>query len=269
MYNDSNPYQSPQATVTQISSNARSLTRSGFKSGTVVGIVALVAIWCLVVLHWIDASFWGIGIEGMSVTSLIRFMLILRILGLLAFMVAAIAFIRWLYRVHGNLWSLGNRYVTWSTSWASWGWIVPIGNLFIPWQVAEEAWYGSDPNLIGDGTNMPRKCNPWLVRCWWLSYLFMNAAALILPNIHGESVRMLKVMFGLPLESMAALLATWMIVKMNENQRRRLVLVEEKRAAEKAREAAAPHEGFPLGNPADFVGPTSAPNPMNMPWLDP
>jgi hypothetical protein len=64
--------------------------------------------------------------------------------------------------------------------WTLWGWIVPFGNLWIPFQIMRDIWRaGAAPE---NRTNSTR-----LVALWWASYLLVKPVSLAFPD--GRSHR--------------------------------------------------------------------------------
>ncbi|HEU0302076.1 MAG TPA: DUF4328 domain-containing protein, partial [Longimicrobium sp.] len=67
------------------------------------------------------------------------------ILGIVAMIVTAVLFIRWLLQARRNALAMGAEGMEYSDGWAIWGWFIPIIALFRPYQVVREAWRASDP----------------------------------------------------------------------------------------------------------------------------
>ena len=72
---------------------------------------------------------------------------VMRIMQLATFAVAAVAFLIWLYRAYKNLKPLGAE-PRYSPAWAVGAFIVPLVNLFLPFQIVQEMWRASDPDTI-------------------------------------------------------------------------------------------------------------------------
>jgi magnesium-transporting ATPase (P-type) len=72
---------------------------------------------------------------------------VMRIVQLAAFIASAVAFLIWLHRAYKNLKPLGvePRY---SPAWVVGAFIIPIVNLFLPFQIVQEMWRASDPETI-------------------------------------------------------------------------------------------------------------------------
>jgi heme/copper-type cytochrome/quinol oxidase subunit 2 len=64
---------------------------------------------------------------------------------IVALVVTAVLFIRWLLQARRNVLALGARGLVHSRDWAVWGWFIPIIGLFRPYQVVNEIWRASDP----------------------------------------------------------------------------------------------------------------------------
>jgi hypothetical protein len=89
----------------------------------------------------------------------------------LAILIATtIAFIVWTWRSVKNNELLGRVRPRHTAGWSIGGWFVPIGNLWIPVQIMQDLWQGSDPTVSGnrDWRGLPR--SP-LIGCWWGLFL--------------------------------------------------------------------------------------------------
>jgi hypothetical protein len=97
---------------------------------------------------------------------------VIRIVQLAAFTVSAVMFLIWLRRAYQNLKPLGvePRY---SPSWAVAAFVVPIVNLFLPFQILQEVWRASDPETIAVSGAKPvtafieDSSKSLLVVVWW------------------------------------------------------------------------------------------------------
>jgi hypothetical protein len=96
---------------------------------------------------------------------------------LLVWLVTAVAFLVWFYRMHKNLPALGARDLEYGHGWAIGGFFFPILNLVRPMQVMREVWHGSDPEGLARDMNRsgPRFRVGWLtppmVGWWWFFFL--------------------------------------------------------------------------------------------------
>jgi hypothetical protein len=59
--------------------------------------------------------------------------------------------------------------------WAFWGWVVPLGHLWIPFQVMRDIWRAGLAPEYRDRT-------AWLLSLWWASYLLPKAVSLASPD---------------------------------------------------------------------------------------
>jgi hypothetical protein len=95
-----------------------------------------------------------------------------KIFQILSALAAAACFIWWLRRATANLPSLGCEDIRYGTGWAVGGWFVPILSLWRPYQVAAQAWRGSDPDLPTPSSRHWRNAmvSP-IVPFWWTVYV--------------------------------------------------------------------------------------------------
>ncbi|WP_214412143.1 DUF4328 domain-containing protein [Sphaerisporangium fuscum] len=85
-----------------------------------------------------------------------------------AILATGVAFVVWLFRVRANAEALSWRVQRNGRLWLVIGWLVPIGNWFIPKQIVDDVWLASRPA----GAAASRKEHrPVLVYLWWACYL--------------------------------------------------------------------------------------------------
>jgi ABC-type Fe3+ transport system permease subunit len=97
---------------------------------------------------------------------------IVALLTVIAFLVAVVLFIRWFRRAYSNLPALGARDLRLAKWWTIGGWFIPIANLFIPKQIANDVWRASDPNERPDQESSWKGADvPDLFQWWWGFYL--------------------------------------------------------------------------------------------------
>ncbi len=94
------------------------------------------------------------------------------IIYLMSFLLAAISFFVWLYRVSKNLAPLGLQDQRFSSWWAIICWLIPIIMLFRPYQVVKEIWKGSLPGLYPEVpvSSIEVPTSP-LLGPWWATWL--------------------------------------------------------------------------------------------------
>ena len=93
------------------------------------------------------------------------------------YVLSAIVFLFWIYRVSANQRALGAKRVLYSPGWAVGGWFVPFLNLVRPFQVVREIWINSSPasnpgNQVTTG--LMRHYTPPLIGVWWALWLGSN-----------------------------------------------------------------------------------------------
>lgn len=113
----------------------------------------------------------GASVANDAVTSNDQRQQAIGITQLIVYVPTAIAFIAWLFRVYGNLEPLGARKLRYGRGWAIGGWFLPIGNLFIPKQIVNDAWRGSDPERSGSTWEWERTPVPEVLTVWWVMFL--------------------------------------------------------------------------------------------------
>jgi hypothetical protein len=101
------------------------------------------------------------------------------LLQLAVYLITAILFVIWFYRVHANLEPLGARNLKYTSGWAAGCWFVPFLNLVRPVQIAQEIWRNSDPNAIKGEAATGSSA---LIGFWWAGWIISS----VIGNIAGR-----------------------------------------------------------------------------------
>jgi hypothetical protein len=105
-----------------------------------------------------------------------------RLLGMAAIALAAllvattVVFIVWTWRSAKNNEVLGRVQPRHTSGWAIGGWLIPIGNLWIPVQIMQDLWEGSDPEVQGRYRVQGFGRSP-LISWWWGLFLASRVLA--------------------------------------------------------------------------------------------
>ena len=78
-------------------------------------------------------------------------------------LVTGIVFVMWFYRARVNAEASGWRQRR-ARAWAFWGWLAPVANLWVPFQLMADIWRASLPED-------QRGKTAWLPGLWWLCLL--------------------------------------------------------------------------------------------------
>lgn len=91
------------------------------------------------------------------------------------FLASVIAVLVWFKAAYDNLRPLGATNLRYTPGWAIGGWFIPIGNLFIPKQIANDLWRASDPALPPDqGEKWKFAPKTGLLHLWWGAWIVSN-----------------------------------------------------------------------------------------------
>jgi len=94
-----------------------------------------------------------------------------------------VAFLAWLFQARVNLRALGIRRPSYSRDWVVWSFLVPMVNLFRPYQVIREVWQASNPEG-GDAFNWRSLPVSRLLLAWWV--LFVGWGSLELMSLLSD-----------------------------------------------------------------------------------
>ena len=82
------------------------------------------------------------------------------------FGVTFLAFLAWLYRLRANLRALGVRKLDFARHWSVLGFLIPVVNFVVPYQVMAEVWRASDPSVL-DPFEWRSVEPPRILTLWW------------------------------------------------------------------------------------------------------
>jgi hypothetical protein len=93
---------------------------------------------------------------------------------LAVFILTAVLFLFWIYRVYKNLRPLGADRLGYSPGWAVGSFFIPFANLFIPFRIIREIWVNSDPLVREPVETWQRSGPPALLSWWWGFWVAAN-----------------------------------------------------------------------------------------------
>jgi hypothetical protein len=165
-----------------------------FKSARTIATVLVIA-FCLVVL--VDAIAAFIDMERIDLVSRIisgenytleeadasdNAFATVGIVQLIAFIVAAIVFLIWIYRASKNLRALGIQNQKYSPGWAIGWFFIPFANWVLPFLVTKEIWKASDPKAMDAESWRSTSVSP-IVPAWWVLYVVSSIGGNIVARI--------------------------------------------------------------------------------------
>jgi hypothetical protein len=170
----------------------------------------------------------------------------------LCFAATSILFLIWLYQARVNVRALGARRLHFERRWAVLGFVVPLLNVFRPYQVMREVWQASDPR-VEDGFGWKTVPVPPLLPRWWGCFVAWGALLLLtgLSEI-GAGANLAKIQLSASLQlltdataGVAATLACFLVLRLSDNQQEKWELQQRAEAGTPAG-AAAPTLWAPL-----------------------
>jgi hypothetical protein len=103
------------------------------------------------------------------------------------YLIGAMIFIAWFYRAYGNLPALGVPHPRHGRGWAIGSWFVPIANLFLPKQLANDVWRSGDPGLSPGDPGWQAAPVAALVNWWWALWLLGGMTATLAGNLMSDA----------------------------------------------------------------------------------
>ena len=141
------------------------------------------------------------------------------------FVATAVAFLGWLFQARVNLRAFGVRRPNYSRGWVVWGFLVPLVNLFRPYQVIREIWQASDPKSH-DAFNWRSLPVSKLLPAWWALFVGWGLLELMaLLSNTGAGVNLAKLQLSRGLTTLAdvcaavsAFLACFVVARISNAQ---------------------------------------------------
>jgi Domain of unknown function (DUF4328) len=158
-----------------VSASPRSFRSSQGRAGLLIGLLildvgasaAIVAV-TLAESRVLDRLQRGQVLRDAAIEAIDRSVLFSRI-GLVLFVLSVIAWLVWQYRAHANLHALRVPGLRFTPGWAVGWWLIPIANLWKPFQTMRELWKAS--GSLGDRQGLPT----WpVIGWWWASWIVAN-----------------------------------------------------------------------------------------------
>jgi eukaryotic-like serine/threonine-protein kinase len=112
--------------------------------------------------------------ELLSITELVDLATIVQLVG---YVIGAVIFIFWFHRAYSNLPALGVTKPRHGRGWAIGAWFIPIANLFIPKQLANDVWRAGDPELRPGDFGWQSRPVAAIVHWWWALFLVSGVLA--------------------------------------------------------------------------------------------
>ena len=125
--------------------------------------------------------------------------LLVGLIVLACYVVAAIPFIAWFHRAYSNLRLLGVGELRYGTGWAIGAWFVPILGLFRPKQIANDVWRASDPDLPRSAAGLwAGRSVPAVLWFWWAFFIagWVLAQVASRLSLSGDTMEQLRAANG-------------------------------------------------------------------------
>ena len=114
---------------------------------------------------------------------------IIGVLYLVAFLITAVAFLKWIYRANSNCHGFGVQGMKFTPGWSIGYYFIPILNFFKPYQAMREIW-----NVSEHPDDWQNKKGSALLGWWWALWLLSNFVSQIAFRmaIHANSIASLQ-----------------------------------------------------------------------------
>lgn len=116
--------------------------------------------------------------------------LLVALINLVIVIVIGIVTFIWFYRANKNIHSFNAKDVSSPRMAVIW-WFIPIANLWKPYQVAQQIWKASDPQIVlSNGTEWKKSPSSNTIKTWWLmailSILISLSVQFFLPTTNAQ-----------------------------------------------------------------------------------
>lgn len=153
---------------------------------------------------------------------------LMAVLRMFFMIVTAVAFIMWFFRAYKNLRLANVAGLKYSPGWTIGAFFIPIGNLFIPYNIMEEVWKGShvlSGEVARDGWKN-KKLN-FKVPIWWVSFMIYYLGGYFLSRMYESSSSVDGMIYGTLISMavnlcsiLAAVLGILIVDEITDNQHR-------------------------------------------------
>jgi hypothetical protein len=111
---------------------------------------------------------------------------------LLTYWPGVVIFLIWFHQAASSARILHASGLMFTPAKAVFAFFIPFANVIMPYQIMQEIWRASDPNLVKDPRSWQQSPNSWLVWAWWIALVaaallrLMNGFASRDADFHGE-----------------------------------------------------------------------------------
>lgn len=141
-----------------------------------VGLVAsTLATWLALGVHLahlraLHVQLSGSGGDAQQLASIVATLHVAQAAQAATFALTAVLFLAWLHRLRVNVRALGVRKLVHGRRWSVLGFLVPVLNVVLPYQVMAEIWRASDPSVL-DPFEWKSLEPPPILALWWGSFV--------------------------------------------------------------------------------------------------
>lgn len=118
-----------------------------------------------------------------------------------ALVIAGVAFLIWLWRARMNAEALCPASHRRGRPWVIWGWIVPVINLWFPYQVVDDVYRASRPGNHPELYNLRTVPGSRLLGAWWTAWLAAFAFDRLARNVGDDASTVSELNFAMFLDS--------------------------------------------------------------------
>jgi preprotein translocase subunit SecY len=199
------------------------VSNEAFRPVRGIGTAAIILIVITVVADIVNTvADWTLGpvaagdVEGSAgQAAAVAALLMLLWIWLVAYVLAGITFIVWMYWARLNSHATASRHQhKWAPMWVILGWIIPIVNLFVPQAVMQDIWRASDRSQGTLALQLRPKSG--LVTAWWSCWIVSFALAYVGARLQTDQAVWSTLSTAVTVA--AAVLAIQIIRKVNDAQ---------------------------------------------------
>lgn len=149
-----------------------------------------IAIIVITIINSVIFSLFSVPSSDVQNGNIVFTTFVIGIVNLIVVIVIGIITLIWFYRANKNIHAFGAKEVSSPRMAVIW-WLIPILNLWKPYQVAQQIWKASDPQMVlSNGTEWKKSSSSNIIKIWWLlailSIVISISMQFFIPTVNAQ-----------------------------------------------------------------------------------